>query len=413
MASRLWRYGVPLLLAGLSVLQAACTGLGSAASSGTPFTTFSASAAAPETTSENTFGLDVENSILHWPTVPLGYVRLWDAGVTWAQVEPSRGVYDFTKLDQYVQQAQQHNVKIIYTLANTPQWAAQDTTQSQDPTQPPQPQDWQDFVQTVVTRYQGRIACYEVWNEADTPSYWTGTISEMLELARIAYATIKQIDPAAFVLAPSVVSPSVGVPWVRQFLSSGGANYTDGIAFHLYYGDPRPESAVSFYQEVTSLAQQFGKPVWDTEVGWGPPDTFTDAESAAFLARTLILQWASGIRHIVWYAWDDRGPWVHLYVVQPDLQTPTLAGIAFGQVQTWLLGSTVTCAGQPDGSAQCTATAVADATKKYIVWNPSATVTFSVPSAWHVSQVRDLQGNVQTISGREVQISPSPVLLEP
>ncbi len=370
-----------------------------------------------KTSVDNTFGFDIHDPVRHWPSQPFGWWRMWDANVDWARVEPAAGVFDFSLLDQYVALAAQHNVKIIYVLGNTPAWASTDPTHVGTEgvaggTAPPvQLQDWQSFVQAVATRYKGRIAAYEVWNEANLNGYWTGSVSEMMQLVQSAYATIKHADPAATVLAPSVVAGS-GLDWLSQFLSSGGNAVTDAIAYHLYDTAKLPEQAVSFDQQVLAIAQQWGKDVWDTEVGWGPWGTFDERESAAFLARTFILQTAQGVTHIVWYAWDDRGPWVHLFLLESDLQTPTLAAMAFGQVQTWLEGSMTTCSSQSDDTWECTLT-TSDGKLKYVVWNSAGAQSFSIPSSWNVGHVTDLQGNSHKLAGGQLNIDPSPVLLTP
>ena len=365
---------------------------------------------------KRTFGLDIHDAINHWPTEPFGFWRLWDATVDWARVEPARGVFDFTRLDQYVKLAEQHHVQLIYVMGNTPAWSAQDPNAKSNEgvpgasSPPTDVQDWQDFVTTVATRYKGRIQAYEIWNEANLAGYWTGSLDGMLQMAQIAYTTIKHVDPVAAVLAPSVVAQS-GLDWLSKFLAAGGANYTDAIAYHLYSTNKSPESVLQYYQDVMSLGQQWGKAVWNTEVGWGPWGTFDETQSASFLARMLILQSAAGLTHIGWYAWDDRGAWVHLYLVEADMHTPTLAGIAFGQVQSWLDGSAVACSNEL-GTWQCELTA-AGGKKKYILWNPNSTLAFAVPSAWQVNSVRDLGGAVHGISGAQTQVDSMPVLLEP
>ncbi len=370
--------------------------------------------AAP-TQPKRTFGLDIHDPINHWPTVPFDFWRLWDATVDWARVEPARGQYDFSRFDKYVELAQQHHVQIVYVMGNTPAWAAVNPTSASNEGIPGASsgltniQDWQDFVTTVVTRYKGKIQAYEIWNEANLTGYWTGGTDQMLQMVQIAFNTIKQIDPDAMVLSPSITAES-GEKWLANFLSVGGANYGDAIAYHLYSRVSAPENLVSYYQDVMLLGRQWGKDVWDTEVGWGPWGTFDDTQSASFLARTFILQSAVGYTHIGWYAWDDRGAWVHIYLVQPDMQTPTLAGVAFGEIQSWLRDASVSCTSQ-SGTWQCD-TAADDGTHKYIVWNASTPQTFAIPAGWQVTKMRDLTGATTLLTG-PIQIDSMPVLLEP
>ncbi len=364
---------------------------------------------------QNAFGFDFHDPFTHWPAEPFTYWRVWDAGVDWARIETAPGVFDFNLLDQYVALAAQHNIKMVYVAGNTPQWASTapnhvGTQGLPGATAPPTDFSiWRNFVQTLATRYKGRIFAYEIWNEADLPGYWTGDLSEMLQICQIAYQTIKRVDPGATVLAPSLVAGN-GLDYLKNFLSMGGAQFTDAIAYHLYNTNRSPEVVVTFDQQALNIAQMWGKPIWDTEFGWGPWGSWSDPEAASFLARSLILQSSQGISPIIWYAWDDRGPWVHLFLVQSDFQTPTLAATAYAQVTSWLIGSTITCSSETDGSWQCQLSGSAGT--RYVVWNPDNDESFPIPASWNVKKSTDLQGNVQSIGG-QVEITSSPLLLEP
>jgi len=407
--------GLHASLVGALVLAAAVAGCRRGLTSSAP-ANLSAGADAKVT---QRFGMHMHDGIHNWPSVTFGYWRLWDAGVSWPQVETARGSYDFTLLDQYIALAQQHNVKVIYVLGNTPQWTSTDpnhvaTQGLPGATAPPSNmQDWQDYVTTVVTRYKGKIDAYEIWNEVDLDGYWTGTVSQMVQIAQTAYQTIKRIDPNAVVLSPSLVAGN-GKDYMKKFFDAGGTSVYDAVAFHLYDTQVHPEdSVVDLDAPVLAIAHQYGKDVWDTEVGWGPFGTFaSQQEEAAFTARTMILQAAQGINVIVWFAWDDRGPWVHISFVGPDFQTPTPAAIAFNQVQAWLLNSAIACSNSPDGTWQCQVTGPTG-TQSYIVWNRSTSSTFSIPSNWQVKSLKDLAGNTQSISGSTMTITTSPVLLSP
>ena len=365
------------------------------------------------------FGMHMHDAIHHWPSVAFGYWRVWDAGVSWPQVETSRGSFNFALLDQYVTLSEQHSVKMIYVLGNTPQWASSNpnhvgTQELPGATAPPNNiQDWQDYVRAVVTRYKGRIFAYEIWNEVDLDGYWTGSMSQMLQIVQVAYETIKQVDPAALVLSPSLVAGN-GRAYLKNFFAAGGDKFSDAVPYHLYDTQMRPEDTVTdVYEPTLAIAHQFGKEIWDTEVGWGPFGTFpTQQDEAAFTARTMILQAAEGINVIVWFAWDDRGPWVHISFLGPDFQTLTPAAIAFNQVQAWLANSSISCSNTPDGTWQCPVTPPSG-TPKYIVWNVQGSSSFAVPSTWQVKNITDLAGNTQAISASSISISTSPVLLSP
>ena len=49
-----------------------------------------------------------------------GAVRLWDVGVQWREVESTRGVYTWTRLDQLVSEAQAAHAEVTMVVAMTP-----------------------------------------------------------------------------------------------------------------------------------------------------------------------------------------------------------------------------------------------------------------------------------------------------
>src|ERR1700733_13097967 len=59
-----------------------------------------------------------------WPSINVPEWRLWDAGVTWPDLEPSRGQWRFGTLDKSVEMAEQHHTEVMLTLGFTPAWAS-------------------------------------------------------------------------------------------------------------------------------------------------------------------------------------------------------------------------------------------------------------------------------------------------
>ena len=375
-------------------------------------TTSSASTSNP---ANGIFGFDIRSPLNNWPKEPFTWWRLWDAGVDWSRVEPQQNQFDFQLMDKYVALAQEHNVKILYVMSNTPQWAAADPSATGTPgtpggASPPRDfQDWANFVTTFVTRYKGKIAAYELWNEADLPGYWVGNVQQMVQICQTAHDIIKKIDPGATVLAPSVVAGQ-GLTFLPQFWAAGGASSSDAVAYHMYDTQMVPELSIPFFHSMINAAAGGGKQLWNTEIGWGPWGTWPDEQSAAnFVARDLIIQRSLGVPIIIWYAWDDRGPWVNLFMVESDLQTPTLAATAYGTVTSWLNGSSISCSNLSD-QWQCTLTG--EAGTRYIVWSTSGSGNLAIPSSWNVKTMVDLAGKSSSISGGSISLSGSPVLLQ-
>src|SRR5262249_13080787 len=155
-----------------------------------------------------------------WPPVAFSEWRLWDAGVTWAQLEPEPGKWQFDLLDRYTHLAAERHVDILLTLGLTPAWAS---ARPEEPSaygkgeaaEPRKLEDWERYVRTVATRYKGVIHNYEIWNEPNVKGTFTGSPQAMLQLGRVAYEVLKAVDPTVTVVSPSPTAEG-GVAWLSE-----------------------------------------------------------------------------------------------------------------------------------------------------------------------------------------------------
>lgn len=346
-----------------------------------------------------------------WPSVPIPAWRLWDADVTWPDLEPNKGQWQFERLDNYVSMAQQHGTSMLLPLAMSPVWAA---ARGQVSAEPRDLEDWRTFVKTVVSRYKGRIQAYEIWNEPNLQDFWTGRTDQIVTLTKEAYQTIHSVDPNAVLVSPSATA-AYGVPWLAEFLKKGGGQYVDVIGFH-FYVDPHtlsPEDMLPVIQHVQQVLSENGlanKPLWNTETGWLRPARFdSDELAAAFLARAFIVSWAAGVQRFYWYAWDNRAA-VAIVTYKEDERTITPAGKAFKIAQDWLVGARMdSCSESTDHTWTCQLNRIGK--KEWIVWNPDGQRTFTVPRTWHVHGATTLLRDSRPLVGPNLEIGPVPMLL--
>lgn len=361
------------------------------------------------------FGLHVHDAA-NWPSVPFGSIRLWDAGVSWPQLEPTKGQWNFATLDKFVSVSQQGNVDVHMVLGLSPQWASARPTESSaynpgNAAEPKDIQDWRDFVQTVATRYKGRIHSYEIWNEPNDPQFFSGTQEKMLELATEAYKILKQVDPAITVVSPACTEDG-GLAWCTRYMAIGGGNYADVIGYHFYVSPNPPESIAGLAAKVHAVMAQAGqssKPLWDTETGWHPPAKFDSALEASYVARAYLMAWSSGASRFYWYAWDDHD-WVSLQLTNAD-GTLRPAAQAFSQIRSWVLNSDVKpCSSDATGVWTCELSQSGHTS--HVVWSVNGVLTLSVPQSWGAQSSIDLSGTQKQIAADgTLQISGSPMLL--
>lgn len=383
------------------------------------------------------FGMHIHHAATStpWPKVPFASWRLWGSYSYWSRLEPMKDKWDFNLVDKYVDLAEQHHVDVLLTLGITPKWASSHPSASSDygpggSAVPKKMADWQNYVRTVATRYKGRIHEYEIWNEPNLRHYYTSSIPEMVQLAKVAYQTLKKVDPTVIVCSPSATGP-YGAEWLDEYLRAGGGKYADVIGFHFYVNPAPPEQMVPLIQRVERIMKKDGagdKPLWDTETGWAIQDkggnvraaagrgfnsiVLSQEEAAAYLSRAYVLSWASGVSRLYWYAWDDGV----MGLVERDGRTLKPPAIAYGQLEKWLVGAKMTSCGSNTAGTWTCAITRPDGYRGWVMWNPTATrhlIKFHIPNAWHVTLVRDLWGRMKHLApGATFEVTTLPHLLE-
>ncbi len=368
-------------------------------------------------------------SITPWPSVPFATWRLWDARVSWPHLEPSKGTWNFETLDSYVNAASQHQVEILLPLGLSPAWAsARPTEPSAYPSpmglgwaaEPNNLEDWRNYVRTVATRYKGRIQYYEIWNEPNVQRFFSGSVPQLVTLAKEAYQILKQIDPEIQVISPAATGGDNGDDWVDgpswldEFLTQGGKEFVDIIGYHFYVIPQPPEAMVPLVARVKTVMAKHHlneKELWNTETGWSLPKVFSlPGEAAGYVARSYILMGSSGVTRFYWYAWDNHKG-VSLEMTAADSETLEPAAIAYQEVQKWLVGAQLNECLESKNGWQCQLQRQGNYTA-WILWNPYGSLMFNVPKNWQITHVRNLADDVQIWDGDRVPIGQSPILLE-
>jgi uncharacterized protein (TIGR03437 family) len=347
-----------------------------------------------------------------WPAARFGTVRLWDSGTTWTALEPLRGVWNFAPLDTWVAAAQANgNPDIILTLGQTPAWASSNPDDvnyvgAGAPAPPTNIQDWNDYVTAVAERYKGRIRFYEIWNEPNDTTYFTGTVTQLAQLTQSAYQILKAVDPQNTISSPAAYSAG----YLDTFLATGAGEYVDVIGHH-FYTTP-PEATGPLIANVRLVMNKYGlgaMPLWDTEGASGDTTTPPD-EAASYMVRKYLTDLAYGSGRYDWYTWGSATS----FCVGTQQTSPlalTAAGQAYRYVFDWLAGASLTQAViDASGTWQIWLT-LATGDQGIILWNPTQTVPFTIPSAIQARTVRDIFGGATAVAGTAITVTDSPVLL--
>jgi hypothetical protein len=373
------------------------------------------------------FGLHLHraDTTTRWPFVRFGTWRLWDAGVTWNNIEPERGQYRFEKLDRLVELAQEHGVEPVFVLGVTPRWASARPGEpsSYGPgagAEPRDIRDWENFVRTLATRYKGRIHYFELWNEPKYSDFepvkggfYTGTLPSLIALGRSASRVLKEVDPDNRLISPGFTGAG---DRLERFLAAGGRDFSDIIAFHFYA--LTPEKMLKDIQTVQQIMRKQGvgdKDLWNTEQGYEVVGPFAripgnmgfevrDIETkAAYIPRSFVLAAAAGVKRFYFYSWER--------LLAEKETTPTVAANALGSTVRWLKGATVdSCV--PEDGAVWVCSLGREGRKAWMVWNASGESVWTIPKGWEATAFESADGRSGWINNGIIKLGQTPLLLK-
>ena len=207
--------------------------------------------------------------------------------------EPARSAWD--KYDQIVDLADQYGLEVIARLSNPPAWSRAEGNAGGTLAPPDNLDDYGDFVEAVVRRYQGRIRVYQIWNEPNIyPEWGERPVSpeEYTELLKVGYTRVKEVCPECIVLSGALAQTIPLGPrdlndfiFLQRMYDAGAGDYFDVLAMQGYglWSGPtdrrmRPRvlnfSRPLYLREIMVSNGDAAKPIWITEMNWNapPPD---------------------------------------------------------------------------------------------------------------------------------------------
>ena len=164
----------------------------------------------------------------------------------WREIEGNgKGKYDWTVTDRIVEQAESIGLHMIARLDTDPTWASGRSYPNSDDvimSPPKKNKDYADFCFAVASRYKGRIAAYQIWNEPNLKREWGGNSpnpAAYVALLQAGSKAIKRADPNAIIitagLAPTTRSDNVAMPdteFLKQMYVAGAKPHFDALGAH-------------------------------------------------------------------------------------------------------------------------------------------------------------------------------------
>jgi hypothetical protein len=374
------------------------------------------------------FGVTLSSSSGSMPAFQVGSVRFWDSRTRWANIQPQPDVYDWSILDRLTGAAQQAGLPATFVLGGTPTWAAPNGPKAPyaDGSRSAPPDDlayWDRFIDSLVTRYRGRIEAYEMWVHANDPRYYSGSTETLVEMTRRASHIIKAVDPKALVVCPSIVGPSTpqGREVLRRFAELRGYDYCDvaGVNLSQKQASDPPETVVQLLEQTYDVMHDAGvhPAVWNTGVTYEyAREEALDEQRAIDYATRFYLVAIYGtnvsLERSYFYNWGGSRLPIALQAVGGP---PTRAALAVEELQRWLANTTTRSCGHglainlPGNVWQCEFT-TQDHRLQVVQWTSSGTATTT--AAPDSELLRHIDGSIKQLSaGEAVLVTETPVLM--
>jgi hypothetical protein len=253
--------------------------------------------------------------------------------ILWSEVEPRRGEYRFSAVDETIASAAAAGIRVLPFVYSTPSWL------SVDPARPPivsseAGRAWTGFLRKLVMRYgpggdlwsepgaRLPIRQWQIWNEPNFVLFWRPRPSPRgyARLLRSSAEAIREEDPRASVVTAGVAPVENGMrPWgfLRKMYKSPGVRKDfDFVGLHPYAPHVRwIAEQVQLVRQVMVESGDGEKPLLLTEIGVASGGTYPNAfdkgvrGQASFLRRALHLlmvkRRAWHIAGVDWFTWQD------------------------------------------------------------------------------------------------------------
>jgi hypothetical protein len=133
------------------------------------------------------------------------------------------------------------------------------------------------------------IDALEVWNEADTTAFWSGTEAQYITMLEDTYNAVQSWSTAAIVTAGTA---HIDEGWLKGLFSGGAGPYFDVLGIHPYPHDHMKTDVANILNgnppdtlnQVKSDMSSYGygsRAIWLTEEGWDSNLIGTSAQATA------------------------------------------------------------------------------------------------------------------------------------
>lgn len=379
----------------------------------------------------------VEDLNVHWS-------RPHPGPFIWGEVESKNGEYDWSEVDEFVQEAQSHDVNIIATIWPFADWdqkkcrkkISSEARESFETlgdyrNKPCNMKRYKRWLRAAVERYDGDgkkdmaglqhpILYWEVVNEpsfkrTDTIVFFAGSPKSYASVLKQSYKTIKKARKSAKVLNGGLagVSSTVQNYWGKVFRRKTKKKINI-LTFHTIGGPDKlqvPETK-SFLS-----AQGVNKNLWLTELEFEArsqqEESLTSEEWAVYMVQQYAYAFSQGVQKIFYVGLDDSPADEEAWLLVGGSSKGKKSTAATKQATYYAFQTMVEKIDYWTAAEQITEEQyrfTVDGESVYVLWG---TAEDTLPNALTGTlTVTEIDGNSTTQDASELQLTSSPVFVE-
>lgn len=246
--------------------------------------------------------------------------------VPWSQISWKPGQADWARFDAIVDGARARGLEpvgIVGTMANYAKPAGSGILYG--PRTATERRAFATFAGQAASRYKGKVAYWEVWNEPNLDQAWAPKPSptDYLALLRVTTPAIKTANPSATVITGGT-GGSTGAPditqvdWYRSIYAAAPTGLFDAVGVHPYSdfrsGWGGDMSTIPTIRRIMDDAGYATTAIWGTEVGFttGGSHAVSETDAARMMGEAVQ----------AWRAIPNTGP-LFWYTIQDNPKEPS------------------------------------------------------------------------------------------
>lgn len=360
--------------------------------------------------------------------VPVGSANFTTAATYWTSIEPTKGSYNWAKLDQQVACAEKKGAKPMIVLGRTPRHASPKPASDDYADYMPSMAAWKGYVTQVVQRYGARLD-YQIWPEPNIVENWKGSPRQMAKLTAAASKIIKKKSPRAKVVSPALTLrlEQQRIWMVKYFKQSVGGKrihrYVDVVALDTFPEQAgKPEDSFKLMKlakrQLANIGVR-GVAFWNNEINYGVQGGFQDTDTQypvdvqqAYVIRTYALSAAAGMQRTYWLSWYFPTNTMGIKMSEAD-GTALPPAKSYTVVRSWLNQTRFGSCNKKSGIWMCTAQKGSGKRLEVrrIYWKPSGRAT-TIKTPQSTKRVEDQEGGKSTRRGaRKIRVDYRPIMV--